>query len=74
MGSLFYRQSSQTSIHDDTLVGITVGYQEKDLQNSVRKGGGVWDKEQKLRFLKYGKAVEPGPAERIVQTDKAISI
>jgi hypothetical protein len=38
-------------VPDDPVVGIRVDYEEKDLQNIVRKAGGVWDREKKYGNL-----------------------
>ncbi len=59
----------ESGISGDTIVGIQVDYGEKDLQNSVRKAGGVWDREQKLWHLRYEKVLELGLTDRIMQTD-----
>jgi len=50
------------------IVGIRIDYNEKNLQHSIKKVGGIWDGEQKLWLLRYAKVLELGLSERIVKT------
>jgi len=63
------RKPPEKGISGDRIAGIQVGYEEKDLQNRVRKSGGVWDRDQKLRHLRHEKVLELGLTDRIMQTD-----
>ena len=38
------------------LVGLRVGYQEKDLQSRIRQGGGKWDRARRLWLIPLSRA------------------
>ena len=45
-------------IRGDTIVGISIAVQEKELRNKVKSAGGQWNREEKVWNIRYEKVVE----------------
>src|SRR5690242_16425995 len=50
---------------DHEIVGVQIGYEEKDLRDKVREAGGTWNRTQKLWQIRYGRAVKLGLKRRV---------
>ncbi len=54
---------------NDHIVFITVKWNEKTVQEQVKKAGGRWDKGKRIWKLRYGKVKELGLTTRITEKD-----
>ena len=50
----------------DSIVSIHIGFDEKELQDQVKKAGGKWNGKRKVWDIRNDKAVKLGLKERIV--------
>jgi hypothetical protein len=55
----------QKTASDDHLIGIKIAYNEKELRDTIKKEGGIWDNQQKVWFISLQKAVELDLINRI---------
>lgn len=54
----------------DDIVSVRVKWNEKNVQEQVRKAGGRWDKERKIWKIRHEKVKELGMAARIADCGK----
>ena len=53
----------------DKIVGVKIRYGEVELGKKTRAAGGKWNQEKQVWELPYGKALNLGLADRIVEIE-----
>ncbi|MGC9365352.1 MAG: hypothetical protein ACP5FZ_12395 [Fidelibacterota bacterium] len=61
-----YRETDKKRISPDKSVHLFIEYGEKELGVKIRRAGGFWNKEKRYWELPYGRAVQLGLADRII--------
>jgi len=59
-------QPDPLRIPGNKIINVRIAFEEKDLRNTVKEAGGIWNPSKKLWELGYKKAIDLGLEKRIV--------